>query len=73
MDIVLLLVVLRRVEGLVREDVLLRRSEVTPDVLCSSATAVTGVVVCVRWGDVAFVTSEIRRHRGSRLWKEKRQ
>lgn len=71
-DITLLLVLLC-VEGLVTEGVLLRGVEVTLEVLCCTVVVVAGVVVCVRWRDVVFVTSVIRRQRGSLLWKDKHQ
>lgn len=69
-DVILLLALLC-VEGSVAPDVLPGGSEVAPDVLCCAAVAVAGVVVCVRWPDVALATSVMRRHRGSRLWEEK--
>lgn len=67
-DMILLLVPLR-VEGLGTVDIPLRGEEVMLEVLCWIVVRVTGVVVCVRWRDVAFVTSVIRRHRGSLLWR----
>lgn len=66
MDVIFLLVLLW-VEGLVTVDILLREVKVMLEVLCCAVVAVTGVVVCVRWGDVVFETSVIRRHLGSRL------
>lgn len=71
-DITLLLVLLC-IEGLVTEDVLLRGVEVTVEVLCCTVLVAAGVVVRARWRDVAFVTSVIRRQRGSLLWKNKHQ
>lgn len=71
-DIILLLVLLC-VEGLVAVDVSLRGMEVMMEVLCCIVVVVAGVVVCVSWRDVMFVTSVIRRHWGSLLWKNKHQ
>ncbi|TNN55452.1 hypothetical protein EYF80_034334 [Liparis tanakae] len=69
---IVLLAVLRRVEGLVTEDVLPGGSEVTLDDLCCFAVVVTGAAVCARWRrDVALATSVAPRHRRSLLWKSK--
>ena len=69
MDTILLLVPLR-VEGLGTVDVLLRGAGVLLEVLCCIVVGTTGVVVCARWRDVAFVTCVIRRHWGSLLWRK---